>query len=594
MSKIAINSIDLLKITNQYRIFIDTCVWMYPPSKDFLTKALPEALFVRKATTKIPYRVIEEVIRKSKDPNKETRKRAKFASRMINLYIRAGLAEVLGDKEDPDVNDKTILYVFQKYNDRYLFCLFTRDRKLADDVFHLRDQKAVDNKECLIFGIKEDGSTYQWDFDKEPNQQPVLFHYKNKPSFSREPVFDRTLLTKYPLNVRNNIQVQLGDTIQTLRHGELTIGEELGAGEDGTVYRVKKGLVCKIFHKQRLSPNMYLKLMDMLSIPVHIQEVNWPTDLVFTKDKQFLGYVMKEAKGNSLQKALKTKSNLVKLFPEWNRQHLVELALSYLRAVGQLHDHGIILGSVDLDHVFVKNEKNISLTNTDGYQINTFRIDRSLVNFTPHEVLIKNEEELRTKEHDYYSVAVVLFAILFPGRMPYTFQGSNAKAEHVINKRFEFPFHPSFIPNYEKSPWALIWASLPFHLQQLFYETFVQNQRIPIEVWETGIRLYRDSLKNEELPTDLFIIEMDKITGKKVFAKCMACKSYLRISENEYKRITEINPNPLCERCYKLYTIKQPSKVEQSKPKEKKLYWTEKTSFLEAISTFRSELGSDK
>ncbi|THE12319.1 hypothetical protein E1I69_11495 [Bacillus timonensis] len=594
MTKTTVNSIDLLKITNQYRIFIDTCVWMYPPSKDFLTKVLPEALFVRKATTKIPYRVIEEVTRKAKDPDKDTRKRAKFAARMINLYIRAGLAQVLGDKDDPDINDKTVLYVFQKYSDRYLFCLFTNDTGLANDVYQLRNQRAVDNKEFLIYGIGKDGSPYQWDFANEMRKDPVFFHYKNKPNFKREASVDRSLIEKHPLTVSSNSRIKSGDKVQTVKHGELTIGELLGTGQDGTVFRVKKGLVCKVFHKHKLTVNMYQKIVKMLAMPVHLQDVNWPLDLIFTKDNLFLGYVMKEAKGISLQKLLKTKAHLTKNFPDWDRKHLVELALSYLRTVGHLHEHGIVMGSVDLDHILVKNEKNISLINTDGYQMNQFRSDRSLINYTPPEFLTQKDEVLKGKSHDYYSIAVVLFAILFPGRLPYTFQGSNVKAEHILSKRFDFPFQPTYIPNYEKSPWALIWGSLPFHLQQLFYETFVQDQRISIEFWETAFRLYRDSLKNEERPTALFIKDTDDLKEETVFAKCMACKSYLRIPEREYTRITAHNPNPLCERCHQLYKIKVPLETRQSKQKETKHFWTEKTTFLEAMSTFRSEMRSEK
>ncbi|WP_077619722.1 hypothetical protein [Bacillus sinesaloumensis] len=591
MSTKTTQSIDLLKITNQYRIFIDTCIWMYPPSKDFLTKVLPEALFVRKATTKIPYRVIEEVTRSAKSPDKEKRKRAKFAARMINLYLKAGLAQVLGDKDDPDINDKTVLYVFQKYSDRYLFCLFTRDTALANDVFQLRNQKAVDNKEFLIFGIEDDGSPYQWNFANEASKEPVLFQYKNKPNFKREATIDRSVVENHRLTVRDTVQVASGDGVQTFKHGELTLGEKLEVSHDSTLFRVKKGLVCKVFHKQKLTPNMYQKLVEMLAMPVHFQDVNWPIDLIFTKDQLFLGYLMKEAKGTSLKQVVRTKAHLTSKFPNWNRKHLVELALSYLRTVGQLHDQGIVMGNVNLDHIIVKNEKNLTLIHADGYQINQFRSDRSLINFTPQEILTRRDELLKDKKHDYYAIAVVLFAILFPGRLPYTFQGSTVTAEHILNKRFEFPFQPVFIPNYEKSPWTLIWAGLPFHLRQLFHQTFVQNQRVPIEVWETAIRLYRDSLKNEEVPTDLFLKDIDDLNESKVFAKCMACKTYLRIPEKEYIRITDENPNPLCERCHNLYEIKYPSGIQPSKSKETNLYWTEHTTFLEAISMFRSEMG---
>lgn len=582
--------VDLLKITNQYLIFIDTCVWMYPPSKELLTKILPEALFVRKATVKLPHRVIEEINRKLGDSDTETRKRAKFASKMVGLYIKSGLVQVLGDDDDP-FTDQTILYVFQKYSDRHHLCLFTRDRKLANGVHDLSKQEAVSLKNFLLFGVAPDGSTYQWEFDEKDQQKKVIFQYQNKPK--------QAILAQNSFELPERVQLpkvfgqKTLDQVFTLNHGSFHLGDRIGEGEHGTVYKAAKGYACKIFNSEQISEQTYQKLAEMLKTPVADEAISWPLDLVFNEQKEFIGYMMRQGRGESLQRIIKTKPYLLKRFPDWTRKNLIELSLTILRHVAQLHDKGIVIASLDMDNILIDSDKKLTFINTDGFQVGSFQGERFLVNFTPPE-LMDSEPQLHSIQHDLYGIAVLMFQILLPGKLPYAFQGSGSRGEHISDKPFQFTFNPRYMPRYEQSTWNSMWAGLPYHLQQLFYETFTNSKRFPLEVWEKALRFYKDSLKSGELPSEIFPNGLALSDEKNVQVKCESCKTFHLMRKRELERLKELSKYTICEGCYKQFIREEtvPRTKEGSKKaiKPGRAGWEENISFLNAIASYRDEI----
>ena len=84
-------------------------------------------------------------------------------------------------------------------------------------------------------------------------------------------------------------------------NGPITLGKELGAGGEGSVYDVRgnSGIVVKIYHPERRTSNVFRKLDLMIQYPPRTEDdhngylyVAWPKHLVYDSGDNAIGFAM--------------------------------------------------------------------------------------------------------------------------------------------------------------------------------------------------------------------------------------------------------------------------------------------------------------
>ncbi|QHA11698.1 hypothetical protein GQR99_16040 [Cereibacter sphaeroides] len=197
-----------------------------------------------------------------------------------------------------------------------------------------------------------------------------------------------------------------GDTVKLGLSGpSIRLGKQLGAGGEGQVYElVGDGRVAKIYHADQLSANRIAKLQLMASREVSRRGICWPEQLVYASKGAAVGYVMQRAHGHPLQKSLFVKPLLAQRFPQWQRQNLVNVCISFLEHLQYLHALNVLVGDINPMNVLVDGDgTSVFIVDADSYQVEGFPCPVRTVNFSPSEPAAQefqvHTSELRTMNY---------------------------------------------------------------------------------------------------------------------------------------------------------------------------------------------------
>ncbi|WDU61414.1 hypothetical protein LRS56_21680 [Pseudomonas poae] len=291
----------------------------------------------------------------------------------------------------------------------------------------------------------------------------------------------------------------------------IRLGKAISSGGEGSIYALPGGReVCKIYHAEKLTIRRQQKIELMVTRQIVEQGICWPTESVRNIEGQFVGYVMPMANGRTLQSSAFGKPMLAKAFPSWTRKDLVNIGIAFLKQVHYLHSLNIIIGDINPMNLLVTQESTrIWMVDTDSFQIEGFPCEVGTPNYTAPELQGQNYAVfLRTKDHELFAVATMLFMILLPGKPPYAQQGGGSQEENIKNRNFPYRYKKnsgkgktSVTP---KGAWQNIWSHLPYTLKQAFGNTFEDNQRTQIDKWLEQLNLYATALDQNKSSNALF------------------------------------------------------------------------------------------
>lgn len=316
---------------------------------------------------------------------------------------------------------------------------------------------------------------------------------------------------------------EAGDIVKMSDGHEFVLGKQISAGGEGTIYETPLGdQVCKIYHANRLTTLKKQKIELMVTRRISRQGICWPTQIVTDKGGEFVGYLMPRASGTTMQKAMFVKPVLEKTFPNWSRLDLVNVALTFVEHIIYLHRLNIIVGDINpMNFLVTEDSKELWMVDTDSFQVEKFPCPVGTINFTPPEIQGRNYSEfMRTKEHELFAVATMIFMILLPGKPPYSQQGGGTPSENIKLKNFPYNFFrrsdknevplPKIVP---KGTWQYIWGNLPYKLKEAFYKTFKEDNRVSVPTWKNVLRSYSkylsdtDNIKQNPQVNEIFPLE---------------------------------------------------------------------------------------
>lgn len=278
-------------------------------------------------------------------------------------------------------------------------------------------------------------------------------------------------------------------TFRGLHNEQYITGRELGRGGEGTVYELQNhsAIVLKKYNEP-LTQEKINKLQLMVSMRSNDIEAYaaWPADLVFDANGTICGFVMKKLTGYVPLHMIFSPMDRKKLFPDKGYNFLVHVARNLATAFYKLHEAGLIIGDVNEGNILINSSGLVAFIDCDSFQVkgadNYFFCEVGVPRYTPPELLKERsfENVIRTVNTDSFSLAILIFQLLFLGRHP--FAGKNKSAadidEETAIRKQEFAYSLDnkkkklFPPNDSFSI-----TNLPTPLVTLFHSAFETDLR---------------------------------------------------------------------------------------------------------------------
>lgn len=276
-------------------------------------------------------------------------------------------------------------------------------------------------------------------------------------------------------------------------------------GGEGAIYVViepiGENLVAKIYHNQEIANSRKDKLEFMYTndpTETASEEIKraivWVEDLLY-KEGEFVGFAMQKIENAIPLKSLTLARNPSKSHGEkWRKfdhnqigSHHKRLVIAYnlSQAVNAIHERGnYVIIDMKPQNIFVREDASISIIDLDSIQIKNEAQNFPAKVFTEeyappekHLDLVDHQNGNISEEWDYFSLAVIIYELLFSIH-PYqashkslTTRPELIKAGYFVHGKrqkalYKIPFVHS---NYKK---------IPFEIQNLFNNTFDRGHQI--------------------------------------------------------------------------------------------------------------------
>ncbi|MDE5763627.1 MAG: zinc-ribbon domain containing protein [Ruminococcus sp.] len=333
----------------------------------------------------------------------------------------------------------------------------------------------------------------------------------------------------------------------------LTLDKKIGEGGEGTIFSIvgTPGILVKIFNDQKVNNierSFYSRKKVELLLESKIErraDICFPIAKVTDGNGNFIGYTMRQAEGISMNKLLIGSQRTIKQYfgENTSRKQTVELCISFLKAVKFLHDNGIVIGDIRTENIIVKSPTEITIIDTDSFQINEFTCPVGIALYTAPERINDNFEMINKstfmnrKSDDCFAVATILFQILMPAKEPYSKSDvAEEDLEAIKNGVFAYP-HPNMRKKETKAQapkgnWRFCWSHIYTDIRVMMYETFMKDSehylpenRYTVDEWLVAFKKYYNRIISGEIeeydPMSLDLIPIRFIKSRRLeYGKC--------------------------------------------------------------------------
>ena len=192
---------------------------------------------------------------------------------------------------------------------------------------------------------------------------------------------------------------------------------------------------------------------------------------------------------------------------QWTRRDSVRLAISILEGIDYLHRINVLLGDINPMNILVKDANSVFFVDCDSFQVEGFPCPVGSINFVAPEIQGQDFARfLRTKEHELFAVATLLFMIMIPGKPPYSHLGGEDGAENIRKMHFPYPLGERSSQGAPEGAWRFCWSHLTREIKESFYKVFHSDHRgqprVSVSEW---LRLFRRYERVLEKPSRIFM-----------------------------------------------------------------------------------------
>lgn len=313
--------------------------------------------------------------------------------------------------------------------------------------------------------------------------QNKIFKFKlETKNVNQEPI------VHYPITTES----KEGDTVSLVNaKKKVKLGSLIGAKGEGSVYHLGKYHVAKIFYQDKFTSNKLMKIDLLIKGASQDKKIAYPVDFLLNSKKEIVGYVMPKASGMPLQRLFSI-SEIQQNFPKWRLSHLLQLSWSLTSAVKKIHQQNLIIGDLNGGNILVENEYNVTVIDTDSFQVNDYPSDVGMVEYT-REIHMDSLEGsgfkklLKSKYDDLNALSIVIFQILHTGQLPYNHVNGEESYIDNIKKGF-FPYEcsgqsSSSVPDASRKQWAMT----PKPLKEYFCKVFKEKALVGMSDLEKAL-----------------------------------------------------------------------------------------------------------
>jgi serine/threonine protein kinase/rRNA-processing protein FCF1 len=542
---LGINEFEIL-IEKDYKIFVDTSSLMQNDSEIVFFKIIAPLLHKHKKQLIIPKSVLNEISKHNYNKHKDIFKANHILDELSKFQLWG-----TNSKFDEQFADNALTSQFHSLRLKYNLCLITNDNSykkdgnLSQDILDLKKSRSseyikdikvffIKNKGISEFKDKNSGTKYQKnkEFKSSTNNTKPLFKF----TLPKTPKAEDNLLNP------NNIP-DVGSFIFDNNNKKHKLLKQIGrTGGEGSVYLTDSRLICKIYKKEKVTKFREEKIKLLIQHTIKIENVCLPEYIIYNNSKEFVGYLMPQAKGSEIQTSIFIPPLLKQKFPHWNRWHLAKIALNILQKIEKLHQHNIILGDINPNNILLNDETDIYFIDTDSFQIENYPCSVGMVAYTKKAHHGKRYEDyLRTKDDDIYAMATLIFQLMLPGKLPYSFSGGGSQKENMKPENFPYKCYDGM--GYNNAPdgqWVYIWSHLPKKLKLIFCRVFKKNEKIALyelikEIKNYLYQLDKDYQTKEIFPLTHKQIDADGNILKDDFKKfiCTTCKTEFAVPNKQ-------------------------------------------------------------
>lgn len=517
----------------------------------------------------IPTKVIGELKKQSNlDPSGETEDRAKAIQKagtslvFLESASKVGLVRTdLGDETNPYADD-LFLRLFERFANTYEMCLLTHDitiklrirllahklsKRLLVGVLTKDGDLELDSDQGLLDRgqrkferhrrhLVEESGTFK-DESEVVTLKPLLEQFERAFKLTASPV-SLGPRSASPLRAKSSTtvaapiatfpthrRVRTDDTplpVSDLpdageevhwrsasQSGTIRLGSLLGEGGEGSVFEGDRESVIKIFDRDHVTSHRRKKISLLVEHDIQSKGACIPSALISNASGEFVGYMMPRASGREFQRTIFNKRKFAKEFPNWKKVDLVDICISFLTQVRDLHAMNIILGDINPKNLMVDEKKNVFIIDADSWQLDGYPCPVGTPMFTSPRMLgTAYSDKLRTMEDELFAVATMLFMIIMTGQFPYVRTGTDGDIVQLIKEgNFAFQYENRNNKDQPEGDWKYMWSHIHKPVKDLFWHTFHKEgkrykRRPSATEWLEAFSDYRAYLVNKRLNFD--------------------------------------------------------------------------------------------
>ncbi|MGZ8908102.1 MAG: protein kinase domain-containing protein [Methylobacter sp.] len=291
----------------------------------------------------------------------------------------------------------------------------------------------------------------------------------------------------------------------------IPLGQKLGSGGEGEVFEVPavgNDFAAKIYHKS-LPPEKQAKLRAM------IQESDeglrniaaWPLATLHQHaNGPVQGFIMPKLVDYKPIHELYGPAHRKQFFPQADWAFLINAARNVAAAFETIHGHGHVVGDINQGNIFVAANSIVKFIDCDSFQITVagkhYLCEVGVGHFIPPELQGRSFHGIhRTKNHDNFGLAILLFHLLMMGRHPFAgiYSGHGEMPIEKAIQEFRFAYGQNAKnKGMSPPPNTLPLSILPYTLSALFEGAFSElgikaDARPSAKMWLQSL----DSLKGQ-------------------------------------------------------------------------------------------------
>ncbi len=286
-------------------------------------------------------------------------------------------------------------------------------------------------------------------------------------------------------------------TIQTQyydkSHKPINLGEQIGIGGEGRVCKIKgnSNVVAKLYLDKALQKGDKSGKIEAMCALYNNELAEFsalPQKAIYDSTGKVVGFIMEYLNLNDFKEIhlLYGTKDRKKYFDYADWGFMVHCAKNLACAVETLHEKGIVIGDINESNILVDKNAMIKLIDCDSYQVeynNKFYLcEVGKPEYTAPELQGKSFKGIhRTKNHDSFGLAIMIFQILMLAKHPYS--GINAPHDRgeAIEKGYYCFDSNSLQSNPNSAQWyySQLFSTLNYEIKELFKKAFTTNSSRP-------------------------------------------------------------------------------------------------------------------